>query len=172
MGHNMAYWKLLEEMTIELKKKGLVIPENILGDLRSAKSMIKLHCTQAKGAGDVIQKAEELTANVEAYVVTEAQTLLGTEKVDAWLRRLEEANAEVCEEAVAESKFVTGVPRDQKWVRVEPVNSLSTEHMGQIASTLGLEIKPQKDGKLIVYGQQENIKEFIKKMTKESAAKQ
>ena len=172
MGHNMAYWKLLEEMTIELKKKGVVIPENILGDLRSAKSMIKLHCTQAKGAGDVIQKAEELTANVEAYLVTEGQKLLGSEKVDLWLRRLEEANAEVCEEAAAENKFVTGVPRDQKWVRVEPINSLSTERMGQIACTLNLEIKPQKDGKLVVYGQQDNIKEFIKKMTKEAAAKQ
>jgi hypothetical protein len=34
MGHSMAYWKLLEEMTIELKKKGVVIPENILGDLQ------------------------------------------------------------------------------------------------------------------------------------------
>jgi hypothetical protein len=172
MGHNMAYWKLLEEMTIELKKKGLVLPENILSDLRSAKSMIKLHCTQAQGAGDVIQKAEELTANVEAYLVTEGQSLLGSENLDLWLRRLGEANAEVCEEADAENKFVTGVPRDQKWVRVEPVNSLSTERMGQIACTLGLEIKPQKDGKLVVYGQQDNIKEFIKKMTKESAAKQ
>src|SRR4030043_2472441 len=100
MGHNMAYSKLLAEMTIELKKKGMVIPENILGDLRSAKSMIKLHCTQAIGAGDVLQKAEELTANVEAYLVNEGKKLLDSEKVDLWLRRLEEANAEVCEEAV------------------------------------------------------------------------
>ncbi len=138
MGHNMAYWKLLEEMTIELKKKGVVIPENILGDLRSAKSMIKLHCTQAQGAGDVIQKAEELTANLEAYLVTEGQKCLGSEKIDLWLSRLEEANAEVCEEVATENKFVTGVPRDQKWVRVEPVNSLSVERMGQIACALKL----------------------------------
>ena len=172
MGHNMAYWKILEEMTLELKKKDVTIPENILGDLRSAKSMIKLHCTQAIGAGDVIQKAEELTANVEAFLVNEGQKLWSSEKIDLWLRRLEEANAEVCEEATAENKFVTGVPRDQKWVRVEPINNLSTERMGQIACALKLEIKPQKDGKLVVYGQQENIKEFIKKMTKETAAKQ
>jgi hypothetical protein len=171
MGHNMAYWKLLEEMTIELKKKGVVIPENILGDLRSAKSMIKLHCTQAQGAGDVIQKAEELTANLEAYLVTEGQKCLGSDKIDLWLRQLEEANVEVCEEVVAENKFVTGVPRDQKWVRVEPVNSLSVERMGQIACALKLEIKPQKDGKLVVYGQQDDIKEFIKKMTKEASIK-
>jgi hypothetical protein len=100
--------------------------------------------------------------------VTEGQNLLDSEKVDLWLRRLEEANAEVCEDSVTENKFVTGVPRDQKWVRVEPVNSLSVERMGQIACALKLEIKPQKDGKLVVYGQQDDIKEFIKKMTKEA----
>ena len=95
MGHNMASWKVLENMLIDLKKNGIVIPENVMSDLRSAKSMIKLHCTQAKGAGDALQKAEELTANVEAYLESEAQKIFGPEKVDAWLRRLEEANAEI-----------------------------------------------------------------------------
>jgi len=169
MGHNMASWKILEEMLIDLEKKGVVIPENTLSDLRSAKSIINLHCFQAIGAGDVIQKAEELTTNVEAYLAMEAQKIFGSEKVDFWLRRLEESNAEVCEEPASENKFVTGVPRDQKWVRVEPVNDLSTERIKQLACDLGLEINLQKDGKMIVHGQLEKIKEFIKKMTKEAA---
>src|SRR3989339_1650298 len=148
MGHNMASWKLLENMMIELKKKGVSIPPNILEDLRAAKSMIKLSCMEGKGSGDAIQKAEELTANVEAYLVTEAQKILGSEKVDLWLRQLEEANAEICEETTSENKFVTGVPRDQKWVRVEAVNNLSIERIQQIAYDLGLKIKLQKDEKL------------------------
>jgi hypothetical protein len=171
MGHNMAYWKLLEKMTIELKKKNVAIPENIMGDLRSAKSMIKLHCTQAIGAGDVIQKAEELTSNVEAFLVTEGQNVLGPEKVDSWLLQLEEANAEVCEEAKSDDKFVTGVPRDQKWVRVEPIDALSTERIQQIAKEQNLTVNPQKDGRLVVFGQPESIKEFLKKMTTESTKK-
>ena len=169
MGHNMAYWKLLEEMTIELKKKDAVVPENIMGDLRSAKSMIKLHCTQAIGAGDVIQKAEELTANVEAYLVTEGQKLLGSEKIDLWLRQLEEANAEACEEAAVENKFVTGVPRDQKWIRVEPIKNLPTDRILQIAKAQNLAVNPQKDGRLVVYGQADGIKEFLKKITAETS---
>jgi hypothetical protein len=168
MGHNMASWKLLEEMTIELKKRDISIPENIMGDLRSAKSMIQLHCTQAQGAGDALQKAEELSANVEAFLVTEAQKIFNSEKVDSWLRRLEEANAEVCEDPVIENKFVTGVPRDQKWVRVEPISTLSTLRLGQLAKEQNLQITPQKDGKLVVYGQHNSLKEFIKKMTREA----
>ena len=168
MGHNMATWKLLENMMIILKKKGVNIPSNIMEDLRAAKSMIKLSCVE-DSRGEAIQKAEEYTANVEAYLVTEAQKVMGSEIVDQWLRRLEEANAEVCEETKAEDKFVTGVPRDQKWVRVEPINNISTERIQQIAKEQNLHGKSQKDGRIVVYGQSDDIKEFLKKMTVETA---
>jgi hypothetical protein len=171
LGHNMASWKILEEMLIDLEEKGVVIPENILSDLRSAKSMIKLHCTSTKGAGDALQKAEELSANVEAYLAEEAQRIFGSEKVDTWLRRLEEANAQVCEESAVEIKFVTGVPRDQKWVRVEPIKRLPASRIVQIAKEQNLQVKPEKDGRLVVYGQPDAIKAFVKKMTAETAKK-
>lgn len=168
MGHNMATWKLLEDLMLELKKKGLIIPSNVMEDLRAAKSMIKLSCME-NSQGEAIQKAEEYTANVEAYLVTEAQKVMSSDTVDQWLRRLEEANAEICEEKNEENKFVTGVPRDQKWVRVEPIKSLPTERILQIAKGQNLAVTPQKDGRLVVYGQPEGIKEFLKKMTAETA---
>ena len=96
MGHNIASWKLLEDMMIELRKKGVAIPASIVNDLRSAKIMINLACKE-DSRGEVFQKAEEYTANVEAYLVTEAQKTLGSDQVDHWLMRLEEASAEVCE---------------------------------------------------------------------------
>jgi hypothetical protein len=168
MGHNMATWKLLEDIMLELKKRGLSIPSNVMEDLRAAKSMIKLSCMQ-DSRGEAIQKAEEYTANVEAYLVTEGQRILGSEIVDQWLRRLEEANADVCEEKTEESKFVTGVPRDQKWVRVEPITNLSTERIQQIAKEQSLTVNQQKDGRLVVFGQPEAIKDFLKKMTTDAA---
>ena len=168
MGHNMATWKLLEDMMIQLRKKGVNIPANIVNDLRSAKLMIKLTCMDGS-RGEAVQKAEEYLANVEAYLVTEAQKTLGSEQVDQWLRRLEEANAEICEETKEENKFITGVPRDQKWIRVEPINNLPTERIKQIAKEHNLQVNPQNDGRLVVYGQPEDIKEFLKKMTIEAA---
>jgi hypothetical protein len=94
---------------------------------------------------------------------------MSSDKVDLWLGRLEEANAEICEEAKADDKFVTGVPRDQKWVRVEPIKNLSTERIQQIAKEQNLQVDKQKDGRLVVYGQPDGIKEFLKKMTAEAA---
>jgi hypothetical protein len=169
MGHNMATWKLLEDIMLYLKKKGLIIPSNVMEDLRAAKSMIKLSCIE-DSRGEAIQKAEEYSANVEAYLINEAQKIVGSEIIDQWLRRLEEANAEVCQEKITEeSKFVTGVPRDQKWVRVEPIKNLSTEQIKQIAKEQNLTVNQQKDGRLVVFGQPEAIKDFLKKMTKKAA---
>jgi hypothetical protein len=170
MGHNMATWKLLEDMLIELRKKGVNAPPNVLEDLRSAKLMIKLTCMD-EGRGEAVQKAEECLTNVEAYLVTEAQKTLGSETVDLWLMRLEEANIETCEEKTEENIFITGVPRDQKWIRVEPINNLPTERIQQIAKEQNLQVNPQKDGRLVVYGQPEDIKEFLKKMTTETVKK-
>jgi hypothetical protein len=168
MGRNMAYWKILEKMTIDLKKKGVIVPENIMSDLRSTKSMIKLSCTRGQAAGDALQKAEEMSSNLEAFLVNEAQKILGSRKVVEWLRLLEKTKIEACEEPKSENNFVSGVPRDKKWVRVEPVNALSTKRLSELAKDQNLQITPQKDGKLLVYGQQESLKEFIKKMTQES----
>ncbi len=166
MGHNLASWKLLEDMMLELKKSGATIPAKVVEDLRSAKSMIQLTYTEGSH-GDALQKAEEYLANVEAYVVTEGQMVFGSEKVDGWLRRLEEANAEVCEESAVVDKFVTGVPRDQKWVRIEPMGAITVEKVSLVAKENGMQVKTQPDGKLVVYGQPENLKAFLKKMAAE-----
>lgn len=171
MGRNLVSWKLLEDMMLELKKSGVEIPAKIIEDLRSAKSMIKLGCMP--GGGDAVQKAEEYMANVEAFVVTEGQNVFGAERVDGWLRQLEETNLEVCEApAGAEDKFVVGVPRDQKWVRIEPTGDLTMEKIEALAKENNMQVKPQRDGKLVVYGQQENLKAFIKKITSEKPKKQ
>ena len=169
MGHNMATWKLLEDMLIELKKKGVSIPSDIMEDLRAAKSMITLSCMQ--GGGDAMQKTEEYTANVEAYLINEVQKNFGSETADQWLRRLEDANAKVCDKAKTENNFVTGVPRDQKWVRVEPIETLPIERILQLAKELKLQVKSQNDGRLLVYGQNEDIKILLKKMTADAAVK-
>jgi hypothetical protein len=161
----MAFWRILEGMLIQLKKSGLEIPPKIMEDLRAAKSMIQLSCTQGS-PGDAIAKAEEYTANVEAFVVDEAQKAFGSEVVDEWLRSLEAANAEGCEQLQSEvEKFVVGVPRDQKWVRVEPTGRVTRELVERLAQESGLQVKAQVDGRLVVYGRPDAVKAFLKATT-------
>jgi hypothetical protein len=169
MGYT-ATWRILEDIIIELRKKGVTIPSNVMTDLKSAKLMINI--SQAEGStGEVTQKVEEYLANVEGYLITEAEKTFGSERVDEWLRRLEAAICEVCEVKEQEDKFILGVPRGQKWIRVEPIQSLPPERLKQLAQELNLTVNPQKDGRLVVYGKPEGIKEFLKRMAAEAIKK-
>jgi hypothetical protein len=165
-----ATWKILEDLMIELKRKGITIPWNVINDLRSAKLMINIS-ESAGGSGDLSQKVEEYLGNVESFLINEAQITLSSEIVDQWLRRLEYATIETSEAKMEENKFITNVPRDQNWVRVEPISNLPTECILQIAKESSLSVNPQEDGRLVVYGQPEAIKTFLKKMTAEANKK-
>lgn len=172
-GNKMSHtttWKVLEDLMIELRKKGAILPPNVLNDLRSAKLMIKI--SESEGSrGEAEQKVEEYLGSVESSLVSEAQKILSPETVDQWLRHLEEATAENNEEKIEENAFITGVPRDQKWVRIEPHDNFTSERIKQMVKESNLSVNVQKDGRLVVYGQSEDIKGFLKKMTTETNKK-
>ncbi len=170
MGHT-ASWKVLEDLMLDLRKKGVAIPPNVVNDLRSAKLMIKI--SESGSLGESAVKIDEFLGNVESILLAEAQKTLGSEYVDEWIRRLDEANVQ-CETCVGkkeENKFITGVPRDQKWVRVEPTGELTSERLKLIAKESNLMANTQKDGRLVVFGQKDDIKEFLKKITAEALKK-
>ncbi len=49
--------------------------------------------------------------------------------------------------------------------------NLPAEKLTVIAKENSLSVNQQKDGRLVVYGQQEDIKAFLKKMTEEAQPK-
>jgi len=167
MGY-MAVWKILEEIIIEFRKKDLTIPQNIMNDLKSAKVMINI-MNFDEGRGETAQKIEQYLGSVEAYLVTAAQKTFEPAHIDTWLRRLEEATCDVCStcevEKEEETKFISGVPRDQKWIRVKPLDSMPLEELKQLAEKTSLSSRVEEDGRLVVYGKAEDIREFVKKMT-------
>jgi hypothetical protein len=167
MGH-IASWKVLEDLMLELRRKGLAISPNVVNDLRSAKLMIKI--SESGSLGESAVKIDEFLGNVESILLEEARKTLGSGYIDEWIRRIDEANIQ-CETCIAkkeENKFITGVPRDQKWVRVEPTDELTSDRLTLMAKESNLTVNTQKDGLLLVFGQKEKIKEFLKKMTEET----
>lgn len=170
---HLATSKILEEIIIEFRKQGLSVPPKVLTDLKSARVLMTVENTQQKGAGEASMKIDEYLSSVEAYLVTEAQKKFPPEKIDEWLRRLDAASCDTCSVCVPtekeESKFITGVPRDQKWIRVEPLASLPAEKLKQLAAETNLSVREEKNGHLTVYGSAEDIKKFVKKMTEQAA---
>ena len=173
MGHSET-WKILEEIIIEFRKKGHNTPENVMSDLKSAKTMIRLVDAAEEGRGEIGPKIEQYMASVEAYLITEAQKYFPPKCIDEWLSRLQDSLCDVCAgqpktEDKEETRFIAGLPRDQKWLRVTPISSLPAEKLKQLANETNLNVKSEKGTHLIVYGKAEDIKQFIKKMTEQAS---
>jgi hypothetical protein len=169
MGY-LAVWTVLDEIITEFRKRQLPIPERVMNDLKAARTMIKI-VGASEGHGENSLKIEEYLGSVEASLVTEAQKHFAAEHIDQWLKRLETANCETGDEDTGELRFIAGVPRDQKWIRVEPLANLPAEKLRQLAKETSLSVSTQEDGRMIVCGQADNLKEFIKKMTTQAGKK-
>ena len=140
----------------------MLVPADVISDLRSAKTLINVLRADPTRI-DTGQKVEEYLRNVESYLVSEGQKRFGTEYVDEWLKRLDEASKKVFEEK-EETRFIPGLPREQKWIRVKPSDELPSEKIKELADELNLSCDVQNDGCLLVYGEDERVKGFVKKM--------
>jgi hypothetical protein len=163
MGYS-AVWKVLEEMITDFRKKGIPVPADIISNLRHAKTLINVLKADPSRL-DTSQKVEEHLLSVESYLVSEGQKRLGNSYVEQWLKRLNEAGSKIVEEEEKETKFIFGVPREQKWIRVKPSAELPIEGIKALADELNLSYNLQNDGCLLVYGENQRIKDFVKKMT-------
>jgi len=162
MGY-LAVWKVLEEMIADFRKKGIAIPAEVMSDLKSARTMITI-LEADTSRGETVQKIEEHLRSVESYLLSAGQKTLGPDYVDEWLKQLDEAGKETLEEKKEETRFVPGVPREQKWIRVKPTDELSLEKLKLLAGKSKLSYIVQNDGYLLVYGEGDCIKAFVKKM--------
>ncbi|MEM3874411.1 MAG: DUF2096 family protein [Candidatus Bathyarchaeia archaeon] len=161
MGY-LAVWKVLEEMITDLRKKGVAVPAAILNDLRYARTLINVLKADPTRL-ETSQKIEEYLNNVEAYLISEGQKF-GDKYVEGWVKRIEEASRKVLEEEEGETRFVPGLPREKRWIRVKPSENMPVEALKALASELNLSSEVQSDGCLLVYGEDERLKAFVKKM--------
>jgi hypothetical protein len=168
MGYS-ATWKVLEEMVADFRKRGKTVPPSVMDDLKSAKTMIQISRAERRPT-DTVMKIEEYFVNVESYLVSEGKKQFGVKYVDPWLCRLEEAS-KASDEAEEETRFIPGIPRGEKWVRVKPTAELSIEKLKALASESKLSHKLQVDGCLLVFGKVEDVKDFVKKMATKYAVK-
>lgn len=168
MSHE-AKSRILEEIVIELRKKSLEIPANILSDLKSARTLMNIRGVDSKGIGETEPQIDQYLATVEAYLITEAEKKFAPEKVEKWITTLDLASCESCVTIVKkkeEIRMIPGIPRDKKWIRVEPIEGWPMEKLEQMVTKAKLNSRRDDDGHLIVFGSDEAIKGFVKRISK------
>jgi len=163
MGHDEV-WKTLADLITEFRRRGESIPSSVMEDLRAAKTMIEVLRADSSRVENV-PSIELYLGNVESYLIFEAQKKFGSEFVDEWMKKIKEARqAKTAEEgAKPSSKFVPGLPRGQKWVRVQVSKETPKTEIKKLAEETGLSFKVQTDGYILVYGEDEKLKLFVKK---------
>lgn len=162
MGHS-SVWKVLDEMIADFRKRGVEVPAEIVSSLKNAKTMMKI--TQASAeCEDNIQNIEGYLENVQIYLMSEGEKRFGREYADSWLARIDKGSRIVADEEEKEIRFIPGLPRLQKWIRVTPSNELPLESLKTVARELNLSYTDQADGSLLVEGEDPKIKSFVKKV--------
>ena len=156
-------WNVLEDLITALRNKGQLIPSSVMNDLHSAKTMIQVFKAD-KTHIENIPRIETYLENVEAQLISTAQDKVGMEFMAKWMAKLDKARSKVSEEKEQSARFVPGLPRDKHWVRVQISEDIPKKEIEKLAEENNLSHKIQKDGYMLVYGDNENIKAFVKKM--------
>ncbi len=165
MGHEEV-WRILDSLIVEFRKRGETVPISVIEDLRSAKTLMQVLRADPKRM-ESVPSIEMYLGNVESYLIFEAHKKFGVEFAEDWMQKLREARKtiRVGEDRSVEpaSKFVSGVPRDQKWMRVQISNETPKNEIERLAAECGLSTKMQPDNYVLVYGDDSKIKLFIQK---------
>jgi len=157
----LAVWKVLEEMMLDFRRKSVDVPPEVMSDLKNARTTINI--LQADpSCSSAAQKVDEYLANVESFLVSEGHEKFGHDYVEAWMSRADEAGGKTDEEERA--RFVPGLPRGSKWIRVTPSAELPAEKVKSAVEEANLSYSVQKDGCLLVCGNGEDLRDFVKKI--------
>ncbi len=161
-----ALWECLADLLTKLKEKKEEIPADIIEDLRAARTVIEI----IRAGGDPAEntpRIEEYLGKVEAYLVPIAQKKLGECYVKSLIEKMNSIRrGERLGKPRMPRRFIPGLPRDKEWVRIKISEDLTIEKILDLIKGSGLETEIQNDNYILVSGRKEEIRRFIKKMTK------
>ena len=157
-------WTVLEELIVELRGKGVVIPPELVNDLKSAQTFINIYRSEPT-ALEIATEIELYLEKVEANLLYLAESDVGDEYAQNCLRRVSEARMRGLQEKVtAKPRIVLGVPKEEHWIRIKVSDLLGTKELKALIKKFQLSSKPQENDYLLIHGKKENVKALIKKI--------
>ncbi len=159
-------WKILADLLTELQERDEKIPADVINDLRSANTMIQVLKADPTHTEN-ISRIDTYLRSVESYAIFAAEKL-GTETVEEWLKKLKDTKTvKKKEDRAAGSRFSLGVPRDKSWMRIKISDDTPLEDVKNLVKESKLSCKMQENGYMLVYGDEKNIKSFVRMMAEQ-----
>jgi hypothetical protein len=88
--------------------------------------------------------------------------------VEEWLKKLKDTKTvKKKEDRAAGSRFSLGVPRGKSWMRIKISADTPLEDVKNLVKESKLSYKMQENGYILVYGNEKNIKSFVRRMAEQ-----
>lgn len=160
-------WLVLQNLIIDLTKKGYEIPNGInpeMGLIRSSISSYKRDPSHPELING-LAKAEMALNNIQGTLLTIAEEE-GENYVDYWLDLLKQVmkGEELFEFAKSRSKFLVNTPPGLTTGKINLKVPLAEERVQEIAEWNGLIIEFEDDVTVQLHGDQEDLKTGLKEM--------
>ena len=158
-------WRVLEALVLDLKKKHVIVLPDLIDDLKSAQTLINIYKTDPT-ALEVVTQIETYFETLESNLLYLAGSDVGEDYANMWLRRLYEARMQGGRETPpGRSRFVSGVPKGEYWIRIQLSDLIRDEEVDTLLAQRGLISEAQANGYRLIYGKKENVTAFIKEVS-------
>ncbi len=156
-------WKELEALIIDLRSKGKRVPIEVVEDLKSSRTLMTIQTIDL--SSQINAEVEDLLRRTEIALLSDAESYLGKNYADKWLRRIQESKSkEPNDTQKRRSSFLTGIPKGEDWVRVRVSELIDMMDLVQMSSSLGLACMKENEDMIIIHGSPERIKVFMRQL--------
>ena len=159
------WWKTLEHLIADFRKRKVVIPAKTMNALKSARTMIKVYSADTSRF-EPIPAIETYLLDVESVLLNMAKQELGANAVGAWLKELHKARTSESEAGSPASLLMPNLPKGEHWIRIQPSHDIPEKDVAELVSELRLSSKLQTDGRFLIYGPEEAVKKLVKRIAR------
>jgi len=164
-------WTVLENLILELRTKGVTIPQELVNDLKSAQTFIKIYGTEPT-AVEIGTEIAMYMDKLEANLVYLAESDIGEKYADECMSRISKARIKgLREKTTVKTRFASGVPKGDHWIRIDTSDLINEEEIDTLIEKFKLSRKAQENGYLLVHGKEKNVKALIKEIGKKIGKK-
>lgn len=157
-------WKELEALVIELRSKDKSVPNEVVEDLKSARTLMSIQTIDPSSQINV--DVEDFLIRTEMALISDAESHFGKNYADKWFRRMQEAKSKESNDTNKKRiSFVTGIPKGEDLVRVRVSELIDMLDLVTMCGSLGLACRKENKDTIIIHGSPEKIKVFMRQLT-------
>lgn len=155
--------KKLDELMVELMQKGITIPQQLIDDLKSGRTLASVYNNEPANL-DMEMQATPYLQKAEYNLLFLAESEVGKEYADEWQNKINRAYAGEGRKGPYISRFVSGIPKGEYWIRIKASELTIDDELSKLLDQLHISVRPENDGYLLVYGRKEDISLFLKEV--------